>query len=94
MIRRWKEEDGPDAELFSHLSSAKANLLLAEAGYLEGEPKDWHVTVLGERAGIEETREWFDNVKKGASMQTMIRYADEAEKVVKRVLAEALRGGQ
>ena len=49
---------------------------------------------MGERAGIEETREWFDNAKKGASMQTMIRYADEAEKVVKRVLAEALRGGQ
>ena len=40
LIRRWKEEGGPDAELFSHLSSAKANLLLAEAGYLEGEPKD------------------------------------------------------
>lgn len=94
LIRRWKEEDGPDAELFSHLSSAKANLLLAEAGYLEGEPKGWHVTELGERAGIEETREWFDNAKKGASMQTMIRYADEVEKVVKRVLAEALRDGQ
>lgn len=91
LIRQWNQESNAEADLFAHLTAAKANVLLAEAGYLTGKPKDWHVTEQGEQAGIEETREWFDDAKKGASMQTMIRYSAEAAKTVKRALVEALR---
>lgn len=90
-IRRWAKESTPDAELFAHLMPAKANLILHEAGYLEGRPGDWHVSERGLRMGIDECHEWIDDKKKGASLRTVIRYSDEAAEAMRKVLAEPLR---
>ena len=90
-IRRWAEESASEAELFAHLTPAKANLILHDSGFLKGKPGDWHVTERGEQAGIEECKEWIDDKKKGASVRTVIRYSDEAAEAVRPVLVEALR---
>ena len=90
-IRRWAKEDPAEADLFAHLMPAKANLILHDAGFLDGKPGDWHVSERGKNAGIVECREWIDDKKKGASVRTVIRYSDEAAEAVKPILAAALR---